>query len=268
MLPQKKAKHYLAWQKEQQHSRPHLLITSWREVKPILRELKKAQGNSCYPLAILVLAESDNAIRRASEWARSHTDLDIAVLPDSDFERLTALLVRHTEKLPWVLLPEELSATYNMAQALPENTRTQEAVKNEPCVAPRPQGKTLSLFQILSSSPGTALIDEPLHRHSVRDREAVKNEPCVAPRPQGKTLSLFQILSSSPGTALSMSPFTGIQSETVKNKPYVAASCTIPVPTQMLSSSPGRASSTNKIRHSLTFLSDRLRDTDQNSIEV
>jgi len=223
MIPKKKAKDYLVWRKEQQHSRPHLLMTTWREVKPILRGLKTAHGNSCYPLAILVLAESGTSIIPASECARSHTDVDMAVLPESDFERLKALLVRYSEKLPWVLLPEELSATYNMAQALPESTRTQEAVKNEPCVAPRPQGKSLSRFQILSTSPGTAL---------------------------------------------SMSPFTGIQSETVKNEQYVAASCTIPVPAQMLSSSPGRASSTNKIRDSSTFLSDWLRGTDQNSIEV
>ena len=208
MIPKKKAKRYLAWQKEQQHSRPHLLMTCWREVKPILRELAKTQGNSCYPLAILVLAKSDDETLCASDWARSLTDFNITVLRGSDFERLTALLVCYSAKVLRVPLPEELSATYNMVQALPENTRAQEAVKNEPCAAPRTQGKTSTLSAILSPSPGTAL---------------------------------------------SMCPFTGMPSETVKNEPYIAASCAISVPAQMLSSSPGMASSTNKIRDAWFF---------------
>eukprot|EP00930_Biecheleria_cincta_P084943 TRINITY_DN7436_c0_g2_i1.p1 TRINITY_DN7436_c0_g2~~TRINITY_DN7436_c0_g2_i1.p1 ORF type:complete len:159 (-),score=20.47 TRINITY_DN7436_c0_g2_i1:166-642(-) len=99
MIPLMNAAFYQTWQKEPHQSRPHILITCWLEVKPILRGLMD-EGPNCDPLEILVLAENKDEFRRASRWAWHLKDARVTVR-GSAFETLKARLVSYSEKILW-----------------------------------------------------------------------------------------------------------------------------------------------------------------------
>eukprot|EP00930_Biecheleria_cincta_P084946 TRINITY_DN7436_c0_g2_i7.p1 TRINITY_DN7436_c0_g2~~TRINITY_DN7436_c0_g2_i7.p1 ORF type:complete len:159 (-),score=17.23 TRINITY_DN7436_c0_g2_i7:131-607(-) len=99
MIPLMNAAFYQTWQKEPHQSRPHILITCWLEVKPILRGLMD-EGPNCDPLEILVLAENKDEFRRASRWAWHLKDARVTVR-GSAFETLKARLVSYGEKIHW-----------------------------------------------------------------------------------------------------------------------------------------------------------------------
>lgn len=139
----KKATLYLTWQSQRQ--RPHLLITCWREVKLIVQGLEE-QETSCSslearPVRILVLAESEIVLNRASDWAKRRTNFDITVLLDSAQGLLRDLLVSCSEKM----FEEPLH----------------QALKNQSYVVPYTQEKTSAPSQIDSSTPGISYYQSP-----------------------------------------------------------------------------------------------------------
>eukprot|EP00930_Biecheleria_cincta_P003623 TRINITY_DN104555_c0_g1_i1.p1 TRINITY_DN104555_c0_g1~~TRINITY_DN104555_c0_g1_i1.p1 ORF type:complete len:308 (-),score=65.78 TRINITY_DN104555_c0_g1_i1:288-1211(-) len=93
----KKANGYMSWL-EDQRSRPHVLITNWREVKPTVQGLAEA-GSCCRPLGIIVLAESDVVHRRASQWTETLSDIRIPVLLETAIEPLKALLASFNKEV-------------------------------------------------------------------------------------------------------------------------------------------------------------------------
>lgn len=112
MVSLKKADRYMKWL-ETQHSRPHVLITNWREVKPTVQGM--ADASSCAPpLCIVVLAESAIVLHRASEWAKSFSHVRIEVLLETALEPLKALLASYSEDAQFPQAPPQV------AQLLPE----------------------------------------------------------------------------------------------------------------------------------------------------
>eukprot|EP00930_Biecheleria_cincta_P075614 TRINITY_DN6279_c0_g1_i2.p1 TRINITY_DN6279_c0_g1~~TRINITY_DN6279_c0_g1_i2.p1 ORF type:complete len:287 (+),score=59.91 TRINITY_DN6279_c0_g1_i2:52-912(+) len=116
----KKSNRYMNWL-EDNHSRPHLIITNWREVKPTLQDLAEA-GGCRRPIGIVVLAESDVVYRRAYGWMKSVSEVRIAVLLETAMEPLKALLASFKEEVfqDEIQMPQ---APLPIAQPLPQESQ-------------------------------------------------------------------------------------------------------------------------------------------------
>jgi len=98
MVLLKKADRYMTWL-EAQHSRPHVLITNWREVKPTVQSLAEAGSCRRRAASIIVLAESDVVYHRAFEWTKSLHNVRIEVLLETAIEPLRALLASFNKEV-------------------------------------------------------------------------------------------------------------------------------------------------------------------------